>query len=271
MTGGTIINAALRELKVLMHPGQTPAPEEQADGLLSLNNIVDEWSTERLLVPYVSFARYALVGAKPTYTIGLTGGDLTGPRPIRIDAAGIVQLAYNGAGADFRSDIAVISERDWVAIKDKTATADIPTKLYYAPTLTGYLGTLYLWPIPNVISATSLELSAWAALASFPDQTTDVPLAPGYAHALIYALAIDLAPAMPTAQLTQTIMDNAAEAKRSIMKLNSLLVPPNPDIATPPATDVQFMPVPATLATAVRLAQPGMQGALQAAQNQQQR
>jgi len=267
MTGGTIITNALRELKVLRFPGQTPATEEAADGLTALNNLCDSWSAERLLIPYVSFARYVLVAAKYIYSIGLAGGDLTGPRPIRIDAAGIVQLAYNSGAGDFRTPLEIVQEKDWVAIKDKTATADVPSKLYYAPTITGNLGTLYLWPIPNVVSSTDLELSAWAALASFPDQTTDVPLATGYARALTMNLCIELASTMPGAELTQAIATQAEESKRYIMKLNSLMVPePTGDIAIPPATDVEFRPVPSTLGAAVRLSQPGTAAAIQAAQ-----
>jgi len=266
MTAATIIYNALRELKVIRWAGQTEATEEAADGLAALNNLVDAWSTERLLIPYVSFTRYTLVASKSTYSIGPAGGDLTGPRPIRIDAGGIVQLAYNSGAGDFRTPLAIIPEKDWVAIKDKTATSDVPEKLYYAPTITGNLGTLYLWPIPNVVSATDLELSAWVALASFPDQSTDIPLANAYARALTFALAVDLASTMPGAELTQAIVSAADESKRFIMKLNSLEVPETPDVAIPPATDVEFRPVPSTLGAAVRLSQPGTAAAIQAAQ-----
>lgn len=247
MQAQTIINAALRELKVLRWPGQLPATEEAADGLTFLNNLLDSWSTERLLIPYVSFSRYALIAATASYTIGPSGGTLTGPRPIRIDAAGIVQLSYNGGAGDFRESMQVLTEREWVAIRDKTATADIPTKLYYAPTIASNLGTLYVWPTPNVTTATSLELSAWVALASFADQTTDVPVPPGYGRALIFNLALELGASMPGAEVTPSIVEVAKESKEYIRRLNSLMVPTQPDSATPPATNVEFAPVPSVV------------------------
>jgi hypothetical protein len=264
MTAGTIIANALRELKVLRWPGQTPATEESADGLTALNNMIDSWSTERLMLPYASFSRYPLIAAQAVYTIGPSGANLTGPRPIRIDAAGIVQLAYNSGAGDFRTPLEIIPETAWVAIADKTATSDIPLKLYYAPT--PGTATLYLWPIPNVSSATSLELSVWAALAAFPDQTTDVPLATGYARALVFNLALELGSTMPGADLTQAVVSNAQESKQAIMKLNSLMVPDMPDEAIPPATNVEFRPVPSQLGAAVRMSQPGTAAAIQAAQ-----
>jgi len=264
MTAGTIISNALRELKVLRWAGQTAAPEESADGLTALNNLCDSWSTERLLIPYASFARYVLVAAKYSYSIAPATADLTGPRPIRIDAAGIVQLASGALAVDWRTDLAILTEKEWGAITDKTATADVPSKLYYAPTVPA--GMLYLWPIPNVVSATSLELSAWVALASFPDQTTDIPLAPAYARALTFNLCIELASTMPGAELTQAIATAADESKRFVMKLNALMVPDQPDIAIPPATSVEFHPVPSVLGAAVRLSQPGTAAAISAAQ-----
>lgn len=266
MTAGAIIYDALGRLHVI-RPGQTAATQELSDSLTTLNNIVDSWSTERLLIPFASFPRYVLIAATPSYTLGPAGGTLTGPRPIRIDAAGIVQLAYNSGAGDFREPLEIISETEWVAIKDKTATADVPKKLYYAPTIAGGLGTLYLWPTPNVTSATSLELSVWAALASFPDQATDVPLPPGYGRALGANLAIELSSRMPAAVLDQATVAEAAESKSYIMKLNALMVPTSPDMAIPPATAAQYRPVPSALTAAVKLAQPGVAGAIEAAQN----
>lgn len=265
MTAGTLIYEAMERIRCL-RPGQTAATTETADALAALNNLLDSWSTERLLVLFVSPSRYALTAAQAVYTIGPTGANLTGPRPIRIDAAGIVQLAYNSGTGDFRTPLDIISERDWVAIADKTATADVPKKLYYAPTIASGWGTLNLWPIPNVSSSTDLEISAWVALASFPDLTTDVPLAPGYARALATNLAIEIAPRMPGSQLDQATIAEAQESKAYIMKLNALMVPDSPDIAIPPATDSQFRPVPSTLGAAVRLSQPNTQAAIQAAE-----
>ena len=176
MTGGICVNGALELIKVI-RPGQTPATSESTEALAILNRLVDSWSTERLLIPVVGSATYALTAAQGVYPIGLTAAaPFNVARPIRIDAAGIVQTLFNAGAVNFRSELDLITERDYQALMDKGATADVPQKLYYSPGLAN--GTLYLWPIPNVVTATSLELSTWTALSSFPDLVTDVAVAP---------------------------------------------------------------------------------------------
>ena len=267
MNAGAIIYDALGRLHVI-RPGQTAAPQELSDGLVALNNLVDSLSTDRLMIPYSTTARYALVAFTAGYTLG-PSGTLVGPRPIRIDQAGIVQGVYNYGASDFRSPLEIIDEKGWAAITDKTATSDIPLKLYPVATPTSF--SLSLWPNPNVSSTTDLELTFWAALSSFPDQSTDVPLNPGYARALGALLAIELSSRMPACQLDNATVQEAAEAQGAISKLNSLMIPEEPtDIAIPPATDTAFRPVPSVLGAAVRMSQPGMRGAVQAAQQVQQ-
>ena len=253
MTGYQIVYAALRVLKVVKWAGQQAATEEMADGLTFLNNMLDSWSTQRILVPVVTFAKYALTASVGSYSIGPTG---TSPfnvaRPIRIDAAGIVQTSYNSGTVIFRAPLRIISEKEYVSIPDKTATGDIPETLYYAPAVPN--GTLYLDPIPLCATPTQIEISAWTPLASFPDVLapplgTDVSLAPGYARAIVYNLAVELVDAMEGAQLSQADAAHALEAKQYIMELNSEMVPQMPDAAIPPLTSLPFEPVPATLKT----------------------
>ena len=239
MTGGTCVNGALELIKVI-RPGQTPATSESTEALAILNRLVDSWSTERLLIPVVGSATYALTGAQGVYPIGLTAAaPFNVARPIRIDTAGIVQTLFNAGAVNFRSELDLITEREYQALFDKGATADVPQKLYYSPGLAN--GTLYLWPIPNVVTATSLELSTWTALSSFPDLVTDVAVAPGYQRALTTNLAVELMAAYPAASLDPTTAAMAQESKAYIMKLNSFMVPEMDfDLATPPLTNVQF-------------------------------
>lgn len=249
MTGYVLISSALRLLKVLKWPGQKAAPEELADGLTFLNNLLDSWSIQRILIPVVDWSVTTLTAGQYEYQIGPSApSPFNIARPIRIDAAGIVQASSTVGTVAFRTPLKIISQKEWVEILDKTTTADVPEKLYYGPEVP--LGTLWLWPIPNCVTATELELSAWTALASFPDSTspgTDVPLAPGYARALIYNLALDLESTMPGAVLDAADAKAAQEAKQYVMELNSEMVPQLPDTAIPPLTSAPFEPVPSTL------------------------
>ena len=246
MTSTAIITAALRILTVVRTAGQTPSSVELSDGLTMLNAYVDSCSTERLLVPVVGSNQYPLSANKASYTIGISGSpDINAPRPLRIDTAGIIQTSYNSGSVVFRRELKIISESEYQAIPDKTSSGDVPEKFYYAPTVPN--GTLFFWPTPLVVSGTSVEISGWTPLTQFPDLTTDVPIAPGYDRFLIFNLAVELAPQMPGAVLTQETLASAAEAKRYIMKLNSLMVPVEPDGLIPPATNAEFEPVAANL------------------------
>ena len=242
-TGNSIINEALLQIGVI-RVGQTPASTESDEGLSALNRLVDSMSTQREFLPVVGATLYNMVGGKASYTVGnAIGADLNSPRPLRIDSANFVQTQYASGPAYFSAPLRLIYEGEYQAIVDKTATADIPEVLYYAPSMP--LGTFYLWPIPNVPSPCQLQANTWTPLASFPDLTTDIPLYPGLQRALAFKLAIELATAFPGTKLTQETVSVASEASAFIAKLNTLMVPGTPDIATPPITGVQFEPVAA--------------------------
>jgi hypothetical protein len=244
-TGNYIVNGALLQLGII-RVGQTPAPAESQDGLTVLNRLLDSMSTQREFLPVVGAQFYPMAAEKGSYTVGTSGGaDLAQPRPVRIDSANFVQKQYNGQGTTLSSSLRIIYESEYRGIQDQTATADVPEVLYYAPSVP--LGTFYLWPIPNVVTPCQLEANTWTPLASFPDLVTDVPLYNGLDRALVFKLAVELAPDMVGAKLTQETIASALEASAFIAKLNTLMVPGLPDIATPPATEASFEPVPSTL------------------------
>src|SRR5580698_825942 len=103
MTGGSIVNAALEEIGVI-RPGQTPAPQESAVGFAWLNSMIDNWSTERLLLPFVTAMLYVMkAGGQQSYTVGSAAPppaaqpDFPTPRPLRIDSSQFIQQSLNGA------------------------------------------------------------------------------------------------------------------------------------------------------------------------------
>ena len=238
----SIINAALLNLGVI-RPGQTPATTESQVGLQSLNVMLDSMSTQREFLPVVGSTLYPLASSKDAYTVGLSStADLNSPRPLRIDSANFVQTVYGSTAVSFSAKLKLIYETEYQDIDDKTATADVPELLYYAPSVP--LGVFYLWPTPNVVTACQLQANVWTPLDSFPDLTTDIGLYPGLERALLFKLAVELAPQFPASKLTQETVANSIEAQNFIAKLNTLMVPTDPDIAIPPVSAVQFEPVP---------------------------
>lgn len=68
-TPQTVINGAFRSIGVLAS-GETPSPEESTDAFSLLNDMLDMWSNERLLVFAIQEVMHELVSGQYIYTIG---------------------------------------------------------------------------------------------------------------------------------------------------------------------------------------------------------
>jgi hypothetical protein len=58
-------------------------------------------------------------------------------------------------------------------------------------------------------------------LAAVADINDDLAFPPGYERALLYALAVDLAPEYPAVTLSQSVIDTADEALADIKRANN--------------------------------------------------
>lgn len=182
----------------------------EADCLLTLNAMLASWNTERLTVYTTVEATYPLVANQATYTIGPSGADFTAARPNRIDRAAIVLEAY-------RLPIEVLTEQRWSWILERANQAPMPVAIYSdggSP-----LSTLHLWPIPT--TASGLVLTTWGALTAFGAVTDTIALPDGYERALMYNLALELAPQFPDSRLTPIVVETARQAKAAIKRLNA--------------------------------------------------
>jgi hypothetical protein len=64
-----IISAALKDIGAL-EAGETPTPEASADALFMLNDLVDQWSNENMMVFNVTEIIFTLISGQVQYTIG---------------------------------------------------------------------------------------------------------------------------------------------------------------------------------------------------------
>src|SRR4029450_749740 len=85
LTAGRLIYDAYRALRVL-RPGQLTSPEGMDDALGVLNDLVDSWNTESLMIPSLRRDVYPLTAGVGSYTLG-PGGTLGGERPQRVGRA----------------------------------------------------------------------------------------------------------------------------------------------------------------------------------------
>lgn len=175
-----LITASMR-LATILASGETPTADEAVDGLKSLNDILEDWSTQKLAVYEQNNEQFALVVGTATYTIG-PAGTFNTRRPIRIGQS-FVRLN----GADFPVTQWSLEEYNSVAVK---TVGGIPERYVY---LNDYpLGQIILYPVPAATSTLFLDTDV---LLAFPlTLATVLSFPPGYEKALRFNLAMDLGP-----------------------------------------------------------------------------
>jgi hypothetical protein len=189
--------------------GRGAGAAESAVCLEFLNQMLLNWSTERLNVFQVLTETFALTIATAAYTMG-PSEDFDTARPVRIEAANVVS-------SSIREPLELIGVNEWNAIDTRTDTSIFPKRLYcdYAyPAV-----TLNFWKIPS--AAASVELHSWKILDAFSALTDTVAFPLGYERAIVYNLAIDLAPAFGKS-ISAEVAAIAKSSKAGIVSLNAL-------------------------------------------------
>ena len=178
--------------------------------------MVDQWSTERMLVFAMVRATWAIVSGTGSYTVG-AGGAVNIPRPVYIDAVAFQDTSPT-LTTEYKLSFYTDAAREGTVLK--TLTSPFPTSWYYDPFFP--LGTLVLWPTPT---STTLQGVIYypQAVARFPLLTTTVSMPPGYEELLVTSLAIVLA-ASYSRQVDPSLRERAVNAKALVKRSNQRLV-----------------------------------------------
>lgn len=194
MTGNTLIAGALRLIGVLGE-GETPSATEGADAFSALNDMIDAWALEPLMIYYVLRTVKTLASNKASYSIGTGATDINIARPDRLENAGLIIDQTANPVTEIPLDI--FTDQQWEGIRQKGIPSPYARGVYYDRGWTSGgapgQGTIQLYPVPS-IGTTQLVLYSLQALTAFPDFTTNITFPPGYAKLLRYGLAIDLSP-----------------------------------------------------------------------------
>jgi hypothetical protein len=183
-----IINDALVEIGIL-DPIESPTASQAQQALRHLNRMVDSWNAQRLTIYAIEEAGFVLTINQQSYTIGPASDtpDFTvTARPVRIDHANIVNL---GVDPEERWPVNILYRDAW-ASRYTEYDFEYPSALYYEPTYPS--GTIHLFDVPT--AAHTLELWTWTAISAFASLTAAIDFPPGYEEALMYNLAVRLAP-----------------------------------------------------------------------------
>jgi hypothetical protein len=222
MLGSDIITAAMRLLGALPS-GQTPSSDELADGLFTLQNLLDGWSADELLMFATRTQAVPVSPGTATYAV-------PGARPVKILAADITVASV------INSPVEVVGSEKWASIPGKGSSDPQPR----------YVFCDYGFPTANVTLAEvpalagTLNLYCTADLATVATSGATFSMPEGYTRAIVYNLAVDFYPEFPRAGgLDPSVIKIAADSKEELRNLltsnkagrSTLVLPPAP--ATP--------------------------------------
>lgn len=229
----TIATDALSYLGVL-DAGGTPSATELAQALKTANGLLDNWSSEEIMIPGLLLQTFTLTASTASYTIG-SGQTFNVTRPMAIEAAVHVNTLN---GQPLETPVKVVNGLEWSALDNRGSDNNFIEYLFYDRQLTG--AKVYVSPRPL---GGSIQLTMWTALTQFADVTTPITFPPGYTLPFTLALGVALAPRYdmtPTDAMVKTLTDNMAR----IRDLNAALMGRKPpagqtDAATAPPTMIQ--------------------------------
>jgi hypothetical protein len=206
-TAGDQINAALRLIGQLAE-GETPSAATSQDALAALNQMIDSWNTDRLLVYTTETQQFMWPPNEATRTIGPTG-NFVGNRPVFIDDA----TYFKDPGTNVSYGIKQINQQQYNGIALKNVTSTYPQVMYVNNTFPDMTMTIY--PVPTAVLEFYIvslqELLKPATLA------TELAFPPGYLRAFKYNLAMEIANEFgvePLAQVQRIAMDSRRKIKR---------------------------------------------------------
>lgn len=178
-TARDIIKRSLQKIGAITK-NEDPSADEANDALNSLNALLDSWSNDSLNIYARTWESFALTGAS-SYTIG-TGGNFSTTRPTNI-----VDAYARSGTIDY--PMSVIDDEAYSSITFKSLSG-IPEFLNYSNSYP--LGIIRTYPLGS--SSYTLYILTEKPLTDFTTLDTALSMPPGTERALIYNLAIELAP-----------------------------------------------------------------------------
>jgi len=172
-TAQTLIKRSLRLIGAIA-TGETPTADELAEGLEALRMMLRNWSSRNINIYGITQQSVSLTGAT-SYTIG-SGGTIATTRPVDILSA---------TGANYSIEMIDYSTYQRLNLAGGGGECE---KIWYNPLYP--LGYLYPWPL----SSETITLDCLMPLSDPTAITTSISFPPEYDDAIVYNLALRLAP-----------------------------------------------------------------------------
>ena len=209
-TAGDQINGALKLLGVLAE-SETPSAATSQDALVTLNQMIDSWSTERLSTFNTVDQTFTWPVDLITRTLGPTG-DFVGARPVLLDDA----TYFRDPSTNVSFGIKMINQQQYNGIAVKTVTSTYPQVMFTNMTFPNITMTVY----PKPTRPLEWHFISAQVLAEPATLVTELYFPPGYMRAFRYNLACELAPEFGV-EPSQQVSRIAMTSKRNIKRINN--------------------------------------------------
>lgn len=215
-TARDIIKRAMQKIGVLVK-SEAPSSDEADDALNSLNALIASWSNDSLVCFARTWESFNLSGGDATYTIG-TGGDFNTTRPMNI-----IQAYARSGAIDYQMDI--ITDTAYNSISYKSLSG-IPEFLNFDNAYP--LANIRIYPVPS--AAYSLFILSEKEVTEFATLDTEMSLPNGWERALIYNLALELAPEykqQPDPSIVKIANESLGNIRIGVAKVRTMDAYPN--------------------------------------------
>lgn len=165
---------------------ETPPTSELNLGLRTLNYLIAEWSVQNLMLRGDTDVTVNTTAGISGYTIGPSGSDITGGKPIRLLSANVIdsQMDY---------PLEIIDMSVYESLIDKDVTQGRPYYVAYDPVTTQQAtasGKFYLYPEPDAVYPVTFRYEAY--LTEYTGLSNTSISEPIYEVALVQNLAVKL-------------------------------------------------------------------------------
>lgn len=181
-----IIRTALRLAGLMGAAKRTPSPEQNQEGVESLNSMLDEWRGRGNRIPVVTRNLFPITIGQKIYTIG-PAGNFNTARPNVLNQAGVV-LTNQTPSPEW--PVVVFSQQQYGLIKNKDWSSSWPIAIYFEPDFSAGLAKIFVYPIPS--AQCSLALYLEEGITEVASLTTGLVLPPVYRRAIEKNLAMEL-------------------------------------------------------------------------------
>lgn len=198
--------------------GENPTGQSIVDGLKTLNQMIEGWTLESLMIRGLETVEITLTPGQASYT-WTPGGDINlVPTALGIQSAHLIAL-NTGSVAEVTMPMEILTDEQWEDIVIKSISTSYPYYLRYNPTYP--VGRIDLFPIPN--APNKLRMRIEGTLQKFSNANASIDVPPGYEAAMEYGLAVLLAPEYGVSP-SEIVVSQAVGSKAKIKQNNSRLV-----------------------------------------------